>query len=111
MALHRLGTVVLVVVLALSLLTGVGACTSGSDTGDGSGSTEGGALAPTGDPEIDKGLALVESKCSLCHTLDRVESASKDAAGWEQTVARMRDNGAVMTDAEAQQIVDYLSSR
>jgi hypothetical protein len=45
----------------------------------------------------------------MCHTIDRISQAQKDRAGWEQTVARMRGKGAVVTDAEAAQIVDYLT--
>jgi len=55
------------------------------------------------------GFELVKAKCTMCHTIDRISSASKDRAGWEQTVTRMRSKGAVVTDTEAGQIVDYLS--
>jgi hypothetical protein len=54
---------------------------------------------------------LIESKCVMCHTLDRVKAAKHDAAGWEQTISRMRSNGLVITDEEMQQILDYLESR
>jgi hypothetical protein len=55
------------------------------------------------------GSELVMSKCTLCHTIDRINQAKKDLPGWEQTIARMRVHGAVLTDAEATQIADYLS--
>jgi mono/diheme cytochrome c family protein len=55
------------------------------------------------------GLELVKSKCTMCHTIDRINQANKDRAGWEATVARMREKGAVLTDAEAAQVVGYLS--
>ena len=46
----------------------------------------------------------------MCHTIDRINQANKDRASWEQTIARMRTKGAVLTDAEAGQIADYLST-
>jgi hypothetical protein len=53
----------------------------------------------------------VANKCTMCHTIDRINQASKDKTGWEQTIARMRTKGAQLTDTEAAQIADYLSSK
>jgi len=55
--------------------------------------------------------ALVQTKCSACHTLDRVEAADYDRATWESTVSRMEVNGLVISDDEKQEIVDYLAER
>lgn len=52
---------------------------------------------------------IVEAKCTMCHTLDRVTAASYDAAGWEEVVDRMVSNGMVVTDEEKRQLVDALS--
>jgi hypothetical protein len=52
---------------------------------------------------------LLNNKCTVCHPIDRINKESKDRAGWEQTVTRMRAHGAVLSDSEAAQIVDYLS--
>jgi hypothetical protein len=54
-------------------------------------------------------MALVESKCSLCHTTERVYAADYDRATWEATVDRMKANGLVITDEEYEQVVAYLS--
>ena len=64
---------------------------------------------PTGSGGSGQGFELVKSKCTMCHSLDRVTQANKDRSSWDQTVARMRSKGAVMTDAEASQIAEYLS--
>ncbi len=66
---------------------------------------------PAGSSGQGGGSELVKSKCTLCHTIDRVNSAKKDKAGWEQTIGRMRAKGAQMSDAEAAQIAEYLSSQ
>lgn len=52
---------------------------------------------------------LIESKCSTCHDTARVFSAEKSAEEWNSTVDRMERSGLVVTDAEQQQIVEYLS--
>lgn len=54
---------------------------------------------------------LITSKCTMCHTIDRINQANKDQAGWEQTIARMRTKGAQLTDAEAAQIAEYLAAQ
>jgi len=59
-----------------------------------------------GDPNAK---ALFESKCSMCHGIDRPLGKNKDRDGWTKTVTRMQKvNGCDITDAEAKTIVDYL---
>jgi len=57
----------------------------------------------------DPAKALFESKCSACHSTDRPKSKKKDKAEWEQTVQRMKKNGAKLTDDEVKAIVEYLA--
>jgi cytochrome c5 len=59
-----------------------------------------------GDPNAK---ALFESKCSMCHGIDRPLGKNKDRDGWTKTVTRMQKvNGCNITDAEAKTIIDYL---
>lgn len=60
--------------------------------------------------KTDAGAALLERRCSVCHTLDRVTSAQKDEAGWNATIDRMRANGAVVSEQEQKDLVAYLLS-
>ncbi len=56
--------------------------------------------------------ALMQQKCSKCHTLERVVGAQKDAKGWATTIARMEarpDSG--LSDSDARTIAAYLTSR
>lgn len=55
--------------------------------------------------------ALVKQKCTMCHTLDRVDSADYDEAGWTATVERMEKNGLVISADEKATIIQYLSNR
>lgn len=71
------------------------------------GCTPQGTTSDTGTP----GAAMLKRRCSVCHTLDRVESAKKDEAGWNATIDRMRTKGAVVSAEEQAQIIAYLLSR
>lgn len=64
----------------------------------------------------DKGVKdaqkLFESRCSLCHSIDRPGSKKKTREEWEATVMRMKNvNGAPVTDEEAKVIIDYLAEK
>lgn len=112
----RASLILLVIVLSLALV-GLAGC----------GSDEPESIAPetpdvsepaepdSGDgaevPETDADRALVESKCSGCHVLDRVWAVSQDAAGWESTVRRMEANGLQLSDDERTTIVNYLAGQ
>jgi len=57
------------------------------------------------------GNALVAERCTVCHTRERIDTASKDQAGWEATVDRMIGHGAQLNADERQAVIDYLSSQ
>src|SRR4051812_9691503 len=53
--------------------------------------------------------ALMQKKCSRCHTLDRVIGARKDAKGWSATINRMRAlPGSHISEDDATTILNYL---
>lgn len=52
---------------------------------------------------------LFETKCKLCHSLDRPKKARKTPEEWKSAVTRMKSYAPVMTDEEAKLITDYLS--
>jgi len=61
----------------------------------------------------EAGETLVDQKCVICHTLDRVDIFGLDghtAAEWDTLVERMKSKGCPLTDPEKQQIVNYLST-
>ena len=53
--------------------------------------------------------ALLQDRCTACHSLQRVESAHKTQAGWEKTLRRMVGNGAQLSDAEFATLLAYLA--
>jgi hypothetical protein len=54
--------------------------------------------------------ALVEERCTECHTLAPIEVTQKTVDEWEFTVYRMIEKGARLNDRQAQEVIDYLSS-
>jgi hypothetical protein len=56
-----------------------------------------------------RGQALLEDRCTGCHSLDRVTSANKTVEQWGATVDRMIVRGAELTDAERDVLVEYLA--
>jgi mono/diheme cytochrome c family protein len=55
------------------------------------------------------GQALMQQRCSVCHTLDRIQTAHKTADEWQTTVGRMIGKGAQLTAVEKTTLVDYLA--
>ena len=55
---------------------------------------------------------LTVARCAVCHSVDYIQGNAPvlDRAGWQKEIQKMRDRfGAPITDAEAQQILDYLA--
>jgi hypothetical protein len=90
--------VVTLVVAGLVLMAVLAAC--------GSGSSE--TVSPAEMPAQD-GATLLEARCSTCHSADRAKQVTKTRDGWDQTVTRMIDKGAQLTEAEKTALVDYLA--
>jgi cytochrome c5 len=59
-------------------------------------------------PSID-GETLINERCNICHTLDRIEKAKKSRADWERIVARMMKEGARLEIDEQAILIDYLA--
>jgi cytochrome c2 len=63
----------------------------------------------TGSPSTIDGAALLSQRCTVCHTLERVESKHKTQDEWKQTVDRMVGKGAVLNSEEENALVEYLT--
>lgn len=104
-----------VLVLAMSAISGCASTESPVPSAtEGSGSSVDPAPEPAPSPAPvtpDDPKALVELKCSMCHSLDRVWSVDYERAQWVDTVDRMKRNGLVITDEEYTTIVDYLAEQ
>ena len=92
-----------IAILTLLLSVFISAC--GGSTGEVAPTTEVNTEAET---SID-GKTLLEERCTACHTLDRVESASKSASGWGLNVRDMVGKGAELSALEQEVLIEYLS--
>lgn len=102
----------LAIVVVSALVIGVAACAAGdSGTSEPVGTDSGGTTTATDTAGEDPAVALIETKCSMCHSTDRVWAAKKSSEEWVTTIDRMKTNGLVVTDAEYDQIVEYLSAQ
>lgn len=57
-----------------------------------------------------EGKQLVESRCGLCHDLERITAVSRAKAQWPTIVAAMVASGATATPEEAKTISNYLTA-
>ena len=55
------------------------------------------------------GKTLMQERCSVCHSVDRVTSAHKTADQWTATVERMISHGAQLKTTEQQALIAYLA--
>ncbi len=93
----------MIIILTLLLSVFISAC--GGPTADDPPVQDGGTVSGI---TLD-GKTLLEERCIACHTLDRVESASKSAAGWGLNVREMVGKGAELNASEQEVLIDYLS--
>ena len=63
--------------------------------------------APSGGTD---GASLMQERCSVCHSTERIISAHKTAAEWTTTVERMVGKGAQINSQEQQTLIDYLAA-
>jgi hypothetical protein len=64
---------------------------------------------PTQPPPTGDGAALLEERCTTCHSLERTTSVRKSRDEWEQTVIRMVSRGAELNAEEQEILIDYLA--
>jgi hypothetical protein len=62
------------------------------------------STAPASDAAV-----LLQDRCTVCHSLDRINQAKKTRDQWTQTVTRMVGKGAQLSAAEQSTLLDYLS--
>jgi sulfite dehydrogenase (cytochrome) subunit B len=73
------------------------------------------AVAAADVTQLREGAArdLTIGRCVICHSVEYIPSnaPAMNRAGWQKTIQKMRERfGAPITDAEAQQILDYLDA-
>lgn len=67
------------------------------------------AAAPQNGASSLDGKQLLQERCSVCHTIDRVTSKKETSAGWTKTVDKMIAKGAQLNADERAALIDYLA--
>jgi mono/diheme cytochrome c family protein len=69
------------------------------------------APEPTTQPPAapSNGETLLNARCTGCHGVDLVTSATKSAEEWTSTIERMIDKGATLSTEEAKALAEYLA--
>jgi cytochrome c-type biogenesis protein CcmH/NrfF len=88
----------LLTIMAVILL--VTACSSSSSST---------TVAPASNTQ--DGAALVQERCTVCHTLSRAESQRLNSTQWKSVVDMMIARGAKLSAAEETLVVDYLATK
>jgi hypothetical protein len=55
--------------------------------------------------------ALLQERCTVCHSEDRINRATKTQAEWMSTIDRMIGHGAIVSPEEHAQLAMYLANR
>jgi mono/diheme cytochrome c family protein len=66
-------------------------------------------VATTPTPPPGPGLAIVNAKCSVCHTTASVFSQHRSPDDWAATVQLMVDRGADLSPDETSVVIGYLA--
>ena len=53
---------------------------------------------------------VVQSRCSVCHGVDRVVAVKRSKSGWTAIVGRMTYLGAALTPDQTKTVLDYLTA-
>jgi len=65
------------------------------------------AIAENPSSPAMQGKMLLEQRCTVCHSLDRVNAMNTDQAGWDKIIDRMIQKGAKLNAEERQKVIDY----
>ena len=88
-------SILIMIFLAGALLAACGSSGSSTSSSSGGGTSD--------------GATLMQTRCSVCHSLTRVTSAQKTTDQWKTTVDRMISKGAQLSPAEEQTLINYLA--
>jgi len=91
--------------LALLALAGLVVAMLAACGGTGVPATTAPSQPGTSDP-----AALLEARCSVCHSPTRATGATHTRVEWDQIVSNMIGKGAQLDDAEKAALVEYLAA-
>lgn len=67
------------------------------------------ATTPPAETTLVDGAALLDERCSICHSTSRVTAETNTSDGWDAVVTEMIGKGAELTEDEKAVLVEYLT--
>lgn len=71
------------------------------------------SISPTSNSQgvspANDGASILQTRCTVCHNLDRVTNEKNSRAQWERIVDIMVQKGAQLNDTEKTTLIDYLA--
>ncbi len=67
------------------------------------------APTPSPDTALQEAQSLLQTRCTQCHSVQKVLQAKKTRAEWEKTLSAMVSAGAKISDTEKRALLDYLT--
>lgn len=94
----------ILIVASLLITAALAACGAGSAE-----PTQAPSTAPTVAAPAADGAALLDERCSACHSAGVPKQLKMSRSDWDKTVSSMVGRGAKLTDAEKAVLLDYLA--
>jgi MFS family permease len=68
--------------------------------------------APIASPgtALQEGQLLLQTRCTQCHSLEKVQQGKKTRSEWEETLSKMEGFNVKISDTEKQVLLDYLTT-
>jgi cytochrome c-type biogenesis protein CcmH/NrfF len=104
MAYRRTVTFLIIILLSSTLI----ACSSSTPTTTSEPPSSTISSAPS-TSTLD-GATLVQQRCTVCHSLSRIESSHHSATEWQTIVDSMIQRGAQLTPEEETVVLNYLAA-
>jgi hypothetical protein len=95
----------------MSILMGAGSSSTGDEgtTPEATATPEDTGTSSDNTGSTLDGAALVQERCTVCHTTARIDRQNLDEAGWTQIVNQMIGFGAQLNDQEKAAVIAYLT--
>jgi mono/diheme cytochrome c family protein len=61
--------------------------------------------------QLKQGKAIVEDTCIECHDLEWPMTKVTDRAGWEETLTKMANTGAVLDPADRELVIEFMLAK
>lgn len=95
----------------LIVAIGLMGCSAGTSSVQPTSSGASSADTPAASTGAIDGAALLQERCSVCHSVDQATAQTRDTAGWTTIVDTMIGKGANLSAEERDALISYLAEQ